>query len=529
MLTAIGLGWTLDVSYATQVFNYDSIGNIESKTGVGNGNYAYPPSGATSFGTYGASNNRPHAVQSIPGIGSFTYDDNGNLKNGAGRSVEWTSFDMPEKITKGNESSSFAYGADHQRTKQMKSDGGANTSTIYYAGAMEVETKSGTVQSIKTYWPGGIGFEIDKPTQATELNWIHTDRLGSVIAISNASGTLVERLAYDSWGKRRSLSGNETPDSIDGVKDNKGFTGHEMLDKLDLVHMNGRIYDPLIARFMSADPIIQDPEHSRSYNRYTYVWNNPTNLTDPTGFVAMEENASAPENPEPKPEEKPKEPPPQSVVFKKLAGPCSQNSKCIGTLYSDGVFAPSEQGKNQSADNSGGKGSAIGGGQTITPETTQKTDVKREKSSLQDVKDWLNDKWEKFLDYRQEGADLRSAALAGDKAAQDQMTLNIAMGFAGTTSIKISGGHSFSKHVLGVGARIDDPLFRGLAIRTVAQLEKHIAEVMANPTATRTLMRDRVAYFHEPSGTVVIHNPRASDLGTAFQPTNAKAYFEGLK
>ena len=59
-----------------------------------------------------------------------------------------------------------------------------------------------------------------------------------------------------------------------------------MLDQLDLVHMNGRIYDPQLARFMSADPIIQDPTHSQSYNRYTYVWNNPTNLTDPTGFVA---------------------------------------------------------------------------------------------------------------------------------------------------------------------------------------------------------------------------------------------------
>ena len=59
-----------------------------------------------------------------------------------------------------------------------------------------------------------------------------------------------------------------------------------MLDQLDLVHMNGRIYDPLMARFLSADPMIQDPAHSQSYNRYTYVWNNPTNLTDPTGFTA---------------------------------------------------------------------------------------------------------------------------------------------------------------------------------------------------------------------------------------------------
>jgi len=41
-----------------------------------------------------------------------------------------------------------------------------------------------------------------------------------------------------------------------------------------------------VARFLSADPLIQDPEHSQSYNRYSYVWNNPTNLTDPTGFLA---------------------------------------------------------------------------------------------------------------------------------------------------------------------------------------------------------------------------------------------------
>jgi RHS repeat-associated protein len=60
-----------------------------------------------------------------------------------------------------------------------------------------------------------------------------------------------------------------------------------MLDQLDLVHMNGRIYDPLVARMMSADPYIQDPLSSQSYNRYTYVWNNPTNMTDPTGFIAF--------------------------------------------------------------------------------------------------------------------------------------------------------------------------------------------------------------------------------------------------
>lgn len=188
---------------------------------------------------------------------------------------------MPRRITKGSAWSEFVYGPEHQRAKQTRSDG----LVVYQAGAQEVEVKAGQV-TVKTYWPGGVGLEIDKPGQATALYWTHTDRLGSVMALSNAGGALAEKLAYDAWGKRRELAGSATPDTLDGVVDRRGFTGHEMLDALDLVHMNGRVYDPLVARFISADPILQDPEHSQSYNRYSYVWNNPTNLTDPSGFEA---------------------------------------------------------------------------------------------------------------------------------------------------------------------------------------------------------------------------------------------------
>jgi RHS repeat-associated protein len=68
----------------------------------------------------------------------------------------------------------------------------------------------------------------------------------------------------------------------------RGFTMHEHLDEMGVIHMNGRIYDPLIGRFMSADPTIQAPYNLKSFNRYSYVWNNPLKKYDPSGFNALD-------------------------------------------------------------------------------------------------------------------------------------------------------------------------------------------------------------------------------------------------
>mgnify|MGYP001305478865 CR=1 FL=1 len=50
--------------------------------------------------------------------------------------------------------------------------------------------------------------------------------------------------------------------------------------------MNGRVYDPELGRFMSADPFVQAPHNTQSYNRYSYVFNNPLSFTDPNGYQA---------------------------------------------------------------------------------------------------------------------------------------------------------------------------------------------------------------------------------------------------
>jgi RHS repeat-associated protein len=281
-------------SPALQSFNYDSLGNITGKTGVGSGvagSYHYggaPQAGCASTAvTAGA-----HAVTAIDGYSTFCFDANGNLLSGGNRSMTWNSFDMPVTISNGTSTSTFIYGPEHQRTRQIQD--GAN---IVYADAMEMDIpQNGTTATatLKTYWPLGLGVEIDAPNStSTQLRWTHSDRLGSIVAITNESGTLAESMAFDAWGSRRNANGDPgviavtANGQLDGQAevDNKGFTGQEMLDKLALVHLNGRVYDPLTARFLSGDPEIQDPTHSQSYNRYTYVWNNPTNITDPTGFA----------------------------------------------------------------------------------------------------------------------------------------------------------------------------------------------------------------------------------------------------
>src|SRR5205807_6517892 len=64
----------------------------------------------------------------------------------------------------------------------------------------------------------------------------------------------------------------------------RGFTGEEQLSVAGLVHLNGRVYDPLLARMTSADPTVTDPMNPQGWNRYSYVGNDPLAFTDPNGF-----------------------------------------------------------------------------------------------------------------------------------------------------------------------------------------------------------------------------------------------------
>lgn len=146
----------------------------------------------------------------------------------------------------------------------------------YSAPAMYVKTYSGTKTS---------------PSTNEQYHYLHRDFQGSIMAITNQAGTVIERRHYDAWGNvskyTNSLSATQTnPNFIGGeMFFDRGYTGHEHFFRVGIIHMNGRIYDPVLKGFMSPDNFVQDPQNSQNFNRYAYCLNNPLMYTDPSGEV----------------------------------------------------------------------------------------------------------------------------------------------------------------------------------------------------------------------------------------------------
>lgn len=202
---------------------------------------------------------------------------------------------MPSLLASGPLDQHYLYGPEHQRVKMISS---ASGTTLYLhpdnSGGLSFEQETdnnGIVEQRHYITAGGQVVAMLKIRNGvTSVRYFHRDNLGSTAAVTDEDGVVVERLAYEPFGKRRFPNGTVDPnDTIHGQETERGYTNHEHLDELGLIHMNGRIYDPLLGRFMSADPTIQNPYDLQSYNRYSYVGNNPLIFTDPTGYFGLKD------------------------------------------------------------------------------------------------------------------------------------------------------------------------------------------------------------------------------------------------
>jgi RHS repeat-associated protein len=274
------LSSSLATNQALKTYQYDALGNITFKSGVGS--YTYSRIGAG-----------PHAVTGTStGNKTYAYDANGNLISGDGRSIAYTSFNLPRQISAqgGTVLNTIVYDSGRSRIRMTGPDG---VQTYLDDGKIEYERLDAAGAITHTHYLYAAGKMV--ATYATsnvgtaEANYLHHDHLGSIDTVTDNLGNVIERLSYDVHGKRR--DGNtwaDSPGFLNPATTHRGFTEHEHLDAVGLIHMNGRVYDPTLGRFLSADPNVQASDNPQTFNRYSYVLNNPLSLTDPTGFFFEE-------------------------------------------------------------------------------------------------------------------------------------------------------------------------------------------------------------------------------------------------
>ena len=161
----------------------------------------------------------------------------------------------------------WQYDAQHQRIKETRVNVQGTRTTWYVhpdnAGSLayEHEIAADGSKTNRHYLSAGgmaIGVLITNgdytaasAVTVVKTEYWHKDRLGSLAATTDQNGVVTQRYAYDPYGKRRMSDGNydaagtlvyDYPNGSD-----RGFTGHEHLDDIGVIHMNGRIYDPNIS------------------------------------------------------------------------------------------------------------------------------------------------------------------------------------------------------------------------------------------------------------------------------------------
>ncbi|MEO0814602.1 MAG: RHS repeat-associated core domain-containing protein, partial [Myxococcota bacterium] len=275
----------VDPEGAGRSLSFDAMGNVQWQSGVGTYDYT----------------GRSFSPSSINGV-SQTYDANGNLilaENGPddpnSRRITYAPQDRPRQVSKGGQSVEFEYGPNNEAVIEIAGDrqkvrfGTWELDTLISAGGSldgSEQTLSVSMNGVRVQRRLVASGQGTTPSWDAQWHYLVRDIVGSLVASTDTNGALEFQQEYDPFGSlvwRTDSSGQTSLGS--------GFTGHHDLAAQGLVSMKARLYDPELARFINADPVMQAPLYSQSSNRYAYVFNNPLKYVDPTGMVADDPDA----------------------------------------------------------------------------------------------------------------------------------------------------------------------------------------------------------------------------------------------
>jgi RHS repeat-associated protein len=270
------------------VYDSQGKGNITKKSDTGN-SFAYNISG------------KPYAISGVTSPS--------NAIPSRSQTITYTSFDRPATISENGDNAAFTYNGSGDRMKMIlgNSTNAQNITSLtrYYLSdcyesdslkarkVVVINGKMGfqeTVETNEKLYLGGDYYSapavfVKENSGNWNIYYICRDYLGSITHITTSSGSVVEELSYDAWGRLRNPStlAVYAPGSEPELFLGRGYTGHEHLPPFGLINMNARLYDPAVGRFLSPDPFVQFPSFSQSFNRYSYALNNPFKYTDPDG------------------------------------------------------------------------------------------------------------------------------------------------------------------------------------------------------------------------------------------------------
>jgi RHS repeat-associated protein len=249
-----------NVSFA---YGFDNVGQM-SNIGVTDTSYTWRPS-AAGIASYGTAN----SINQYPTVGgaSYSYNSNGCL-TGDGT---WTFGFNTENtmISAAKTGVSAAYSYDPLMRQVLKNVGGTKTQ-FYYASAQRLADYNGSGTLLNRYVYGiGLDEVLIEVSASGTKTYYHQNHQGSIIATSNGSGAVLNKYTYSPWGESSSLTTTM-----------HGFTGQRYDSETGLYYYKARYYSPTIGRFLQPDPI----GYGNGMNIYSYVRNNPLNLTDPLGL-----------------------------------------------------------------------------------------------------------------------------------------------------------------------------------------------------------------------------------------------------